>query len=89
MEADKLLGQIADYCSRARMAESTFGRLAVNDGKLVSRLRIGGRITTTTAARVREFMDTHPAESAGQIASLLEHREARRRVFRRSLRAAE
>src|SRR3954464_13393309 len=38
------------------MAESTFGRRAVNDGKLVSRLRIGGRITTDTAERVRSFI---------------------------------
>jgi hypothetical protein len=32
---------------RARMAESTFGRLAVNDGKLVSRLRLGGDVTAS------------------------------------------
>ena len=42
------------------MAESTFGRLAVNDGKLVSRLRLGGRVTTDTIDRVRSFIDRHP-----------------------------
>jgi hypothetical protein len=38
------------------MAESTFGRLAVNDGKLVNRLRFGGRVTIETVERVRSFM---------------------------------
>jgi hypothetical protein len=80
MEADKLLGQIADYCRRARMAESTFGRLAVNDGKLVGRLRIGGRITTVTSARVREFMATHPPESAGRTGKPFEIPPRKRRV---------
>jgi SAM-dependent methyltransferase len=53
---DALLRDITEFCSAARMAESTFGRLAVNDGKLVSRLRLGGRITTETEDRVREFI---------------------------------
>jgi SAM-dependent methyltransferase len=51
-----LLREIAGYCQRAGIAESTFGRLAVNDGKLVSRLRFGGRVTTETADRVRSFI---------------------------------
>ncbi|HXQ52248.1 MAG TPA: hypothetical protein VN802_14225 [Stellaceae bacterium] len=38
------------------MAESTFGRLAVNDGKLVNRLRFGGRVTIETVERVMTFM---------------------------------
>src|SRR5437867_13123618 len=41
------------------MAESTFGRRAVNDGKLVGRLRIGGRVTMETVERVRTFMSEH------------------------------
>ena len=32
--SETLLRDIAEFCRRARMAESTFGRLAVNDGKL-------------------------------------------------------
>src|SRR2546421_4440266 len=54
--AEQLLSEISDYCRRVGMAESTFGRRAVNDGKLVSRLRIGGRITTDTAQRGRSFI---------------------------------
>ena len=56
MQAEALLGEIADYCRKNGVAESTFGRLAVNDGKFVNRLREGGRITTTTFERVRSFI---------------------------------
>lgn len=56
MEAELLLREITDYCRRTGVAESTFGRLAVNDGKFVNRLRDGGRITTTTFDRVRSFI---------------------------------
>jgi hypothetical protein len=53
---EALLRDITEFCRHARMAESTFGRLAVNDGKLVSRLRLGGRLTTETEDRVRAFI---------------------------------
>ncbi|HVH80752.1 MAG TPA: hypothetical protein VM782_15255 [Stellaceae bacterium] len=73
---DGLLRDIAEFCREARMAESTFGRLAVNDGKLVTRLRLGGRLTTDTEDRLRAFMalprQTQPTNgaAAAQIASL-------------------
>ena len=68
MTAEQLLSEIADYCRRVGMAESTFGRRAVNDGKLVSRLRIGGRVTMETVGRVRNFMSEHPSiESRGLV----------------------
>ena len=41
MDAVELLQEITDYCRSAGMAESTFGKLAVNDGKFVNRLRDG------------------------------------------------
>lgn len=53
---DALLAEIADYCRTHRLAESTFGRLAVNDGKLVARLRDGKSVTLTTLERLRAFM---------------------------------
>src|SRR5262249_36165212 len=54
--SDDLLRDIAQYCRGAGIAESTFGRLAVNDGKLVTRMRLGGRVRTETAERVRAFI---------------------------------
>jgi hypothetical protein len=56
MNAQELLQEISDYCRHTGLAESTFGRRAVNDGKLASRLRHGGRITTETLDRIRSFM---------------------------------
>src|ERR1700741_1606627 len=56
MNAQELLQEISDYCRQTGWAESTFGRRAVNDGKLASRLRHGGRITTETLDRIRNFM---------------------------------
>lgn len=68
--SETLLDEIADYCRRARLAESTFGRLAVNDGKLVGRLRLGGRVTEETRARVHAFMARTPRPEANGVAAL-------------------
>jgi SAM-dependent methyltransferase len=57
LAAEVLLLEISDFCRRFGIAESTFGRRAVNDGKFVGRLKYGGRVTTTTVERVRTFMD--------------------------------
>src|SRR6476661_518790 len=60
-----LLGSISDFCRRTGMAESTFGRRAVNDGKFVARLRDGARVTPETLTRVNDFMAKHGAAGAG------------------------
>jgi len=54
-----LLDSIADFCRRIGMAESTFGRRAVNDGKFVARLRDGARITPETLERVSAYLAHH------------------------------
>src|SRR5258708_4932222 len=59
---DQILGEIRDYCRQTRTAESTFGRIVVNDGKLVSRLRDGARITTGTLDKVRAYLSAHHGE---------------------------
>src|SRR3954462_7091103 len=61
-----LLGSISDFCRRTGMAESTFGRRAVNDGKFVARLRDGARVTPETLTRVNDFMVKHGAPGAGE-----------------------
>jgi SAM-dependent methyltransferase len=68
---DQILGEIRDYCRKTRTAESTFGRLVVNDGKLVSRLRDGARITTGTLDKVRAYLSevgSEPAASPNAMA---------------------
>jgi hypothetical protein len=82
---EQILQEISEFCRRRGLAESTFGRRAVNDGKLASRLRNGGRITTDTLDRIRSFMarnadgtpprrrllfDSHPPTSLPVIAQL-------------------
>jgi hypothetical protein len=59
MNAQDLLREISEYCRQSGLAESTFGRRSVNDGKLAARLRNGGRITTETVERVRAFIASH------------------------------
>src|SRR5215468_5803474 len=63
---DQLLAEIASFCQRIGMAESTFGRRVVNDGKLVSRLRFGGRVTTQTVDRINAFIVRTLAERGAE-----------------------
>jgi hypothetical protein len=60
----KLLAEIAEFLSRAGMAETTFGRLSVNDGKFVARIRAGGRCWPETEKKARAFMRAHSVRSA-------------------------
>lgn len=60
MERSVILDEIARYCRDIGMAESTFGRMAVNDGKLVGRIRDGGRISAKTLDRIRAYIAQHP-----------------------------
>ena len=71
-----LLREIADFCRRWGMAESTFGRRAVNDGKFVARLRFGGGVTTHTVRRVRAFM-SRMAQGSSRSAPTLSRQVAR------------
>jgi len=59
------------------MAESTFGRLAVNDGKLVSRLRFGGRVTIETVERVKAFMTQNEQPAAHATAAVGDRKSAK------------
>lgn len=56
---DGLLDEIRVFCRRAGIAETTFGRLAVNDGKLVARLRNGRRVAADTRERIRRYILEH------------------------------
>lgn len=52
----ELLIEIDAFLHEAGMAETTFGRQAANDGKLVARLRSGKGITTNTVEKIRDFI---------------------------------
>ena len=53
---NELVDEIEAYCRDAGIAETTFGRIVVNDGKFVGRLREGKGVTTATVDRVRRFL---------------------------------
>ncbi len=54
-----LIDSILAFCKQKKMAESTFGRRAVNDGKFVPRLRNGSGITPETWERVAKFISSN------------------------------
>ena len=56
-----LLDSIATFCRARGMAESTFGRRVVNDGKFVARLRDGARVNPETLDRVSTYMARYGA----------------------------
>lgn len=58
-EAQTLLAEIERFLARTGMAASTFGKYAVDDGKMVERLRRGGTVTLDKAAAIRRFMATY------------------------------
>jgi len=62
-QGSSLLDSIAGFCRRHGIAESTFGRRAVNDGKFMARLRDGARITPETLERVTAFLGRHGASA--------------------------
>ena len=62
---DELVGEIEAYCRESGIAETTFGRIAVNDGKFVGRLRDGKGVTTATVDRVRRFLVENGGAPAG------------------------
>lgn len=52
----QLLSEIEAFLGTRKIAETTFGRMAVNDGKFVGRLRAGSNMTLSTIEKVREFL---------------------------------
>ncbi len=66
--AAHLLADIEAYCQQAGIAESTFGRQAINDGKLCARLRGGKSITLSTAQKVQQFIKSNSAENEAALA---------------------
>ena len=52
---------IERYCRETGMAETTFGKKAVNDGKLLARLRAGRSISIDTYNRVMEMVSASEA----------------------------
>lgn len=54
----RLLSDIEEFLRSEGIGEHRFGILAARNGRLVERLRSGGRIWPETEAKVRAFMES-------------------------------
>jgi hypothetical protein len=88
-QGGSLLDAITVYCRQAKIAESTFGRLAVNDGKFVSRLRDGSRVTPETLQRITQYIATHGGKVPERLDERVLHVLARQQVETHAARGAE
>lgn len=77
-DAETLLSQIEEACRRLKIAQTTFGRQAVNDGKFVTRLQQGGRVTLQTVERVHRYIAEQGGPSAERLRSAIIGHEAAR-----------
>ncbi|HBN92269.1 MAG TPA: hypothetical protein DD397_06875 [Hyphomonas sp.] len=55
---ENLLAKIETYCKGRGIKTSTFGKLAMNDGKFVQRLKDGGSVRVETIDRLETFMSS-------------------------------
>lgn len=67
-DTQNLVERIRAYCKAHKMAPTTFGNRAVNDGKLVSRLEAGRTVTLSTLAKIERVLAGKPEDSAGSPA---------------------
>lgn len=56
---DKLTEEVDAFLRATGMPKTNFGRAVANDPRLVSRLRQGSDVTTTTADRIRRYMSEY------------------------------
>ena len=75
-----LLSDIESFCRSYDMAETTFGRQAVNDGKLCQRLRTGKGITINTVHKIHDFIRkksalSHPLSLTPNISPVASSRD--------------
>jgi hypothetical protein len=84
MDAESLLPAIDAFLARpdVRLSETTFGRLAVNDGKFVPELRAGRRVWPETVKKVAAFIHGYvppsPRKEGGEARGAIHAEQTRR-----------
>lgn len=73
---DELIGRIEDFCGRHEMAESRFGREAVNNPAFIGGLREGKSPTLETLNKLKKFMADTDEQALLRAPPPLEPREA-------------
>lgn len=71
-ETAKIVSEVEAFLAQHGIAESTFGLRAVNDGKLLARLRAGGSLTLEKAAQVRRYIRANRKKGAAIAAPVTE-----------------
>lgn len=54
-----LLTEVDAFLRRTQMPQSTFGRKAIGDPRLLNDMRNGRELRTKTQQRIRDFMEAH------------------------------
>lgn len=68
MNGARLLARIQRYCAEHCIAESTFGRLAIRDPRLLSDMRAGRKLSRRTVERIALFIDGDGADTPPPLA---------------------
>ena len=61
---DEFLQRVISFLEENKLAETTFGLKAVNDGNFVKRLKNGGSVTIRMANKIISFMDEYVKSAA-------------------------
>jgi hypothetical protein len=64
MSTSDIINRVTAYCAQHGITETTFGRKAVNDGKLIPRLRSGRSITLRTLELIEAQLSAPPDQEA-------------------------
>ena len=64
-ETEDVLSEIAVFLARRKISETTFGRLAADNTRLLARLR-AGTASLATLAKARQYIERERAKEAAQ-----------------------
>lgn len=64
-----ILAEIEAYILDTGLSETYFGKKAVNNSELVSRLRSGGSVHFLTESKIREFIKNNPSQETALTAA--------------------
>lgn len=56
---ENLLTEIEEFCDEFHLSNYTFGYKAIKNGRLIDRLKNGGRVWPDTEQRIRNFMSNY------------------------------
>ena len=62
----QLIDEIDGFLAEFDIGEHRFGILAASNGRLVERLRLGGRVWPETEERIRNFMSERRSKKSGR-----------------------